>query len=438
MKKYKLLLFTLVSVLVMGLFVGCGKVAEPTEADVRKALEDEGYIKDDKDDDDDDDGAASGDADSENSDSGDVAPKKEVKTEVKINKCRLNDDKDKATVKASLFVTEGPVETETEFDISFRLTDSKKWKPKSVDKESTTQKLVSGTTDEEAEKLIKNMSYNVDDLYVSGSDCEVKIDKHELNEENMTDVVTATLKGESGIKKVEFEAEITFKHAGNWYMEEKKITKSSSSYADNYKFEMTKDSFIAQIKKFGSDPDNALYIYGKSIPLSDITITDYSGSAADPQGQTYFTAEPADIGFEYDNFKFAAKFTVRYRYTLEDGWSISSLSYSEAKFTSIPFVGKFTGKNGEYPLSVEITANSDGTFTGKVTGKAEESVGDYSFTASFESFRFVEEGFRMYVRVNDWIQEPNKSYGDGLIRYNFYLYGNGDELKNDNISLKKE
>lgn len=438
MKKYKLLLFTLVSVLVMGLFVGCGKVAEPTEADVKKALEDEGYIKDDKDDDDDDDDAASEDADSENSDSSDVAPKKEVKTEVKINKCRLNDDKDKATVSASLFVTDGPIETETEFKISFKLTDSKKWKARSVDKEDTTEKLISGTTDEEAEKVIKNLSFSVESDLVLGEDCEVKIDKHELNEENKTDVVTATLKGEAGIKKVEFETQVTFKWSSKWYVEEKTVTKSSSSYADNYKFELTKDSFVTMLKKFSTDSNKTIYIYGKYFPLTDITINEFKGTAGDPSGNTYFTPDPAEVGFEINGFKFNAKFNTSYTYTKEDGWKISYLSINECALASMPFVGKFTGKNGEYPLSVEITANADGTFTGKVTGKGDANVGDYSYTTSYESFRFVDDGFRMYVRIKDWIQEPNVSYGNGLIKYNFYLYGNGDELKNDNISLKKE
>lgn len=421
MKKIKLLVLSLLVILSMALLSGCGKVKEPTEADVREALEDGKYIdKDDKDDDDEDGEEPSN-------------SKKEVK--VKVTKCKLNDDKDKAKVNASVFVTVGPIETETEYKLEFKLKDAKegKWKCKEIERGDSTKKLISGATDEQAETVFKSAYYEVENEGISGRNCEVKITKHSLNEEEMFDLVTAELKGKSGIKELEFTVEMKLAYSSTeWYQSEKTVTKSSSSYASNYKLDLSKDAVVNALKQYSSD-GNTIRLFGRRVSYADVTFNSLTCDPADPNGSTRVSVS-AKSELVYDNNKYDIDLNIDYRYTTEDGWKISYVSAS-GSMTEFGGVGKYTGKYGEDPMTVEISKDGD-NYVATVTINSSGDSGKYSYKASVSSFSYTDDGLQMRFYRSEWIKEPDDGRTYSCYT-SFYAKLNGDTLSNDKFSLKK-
>ena len=426
MKKFKLLLLALLSVLVMGLFVGCGKVAEPTESDVREALEDEGYLSDDKDEDD---------------DAEDDSAKEEKKVELKITKCKLNDDKDKATVTASVYETVGPMEIEKEYKVTFRLNDSKKWKVKDVEEGDKTEKLVKGSSDEEALHELSLGSYDVETTSVFGSNCTFDNIKHELNEEKKVDVVTADAKATVGVKELEFTVEMELEYLGNsWSRREYKVTKAETKYADNYKLDLSKDSVEKDIKKYGET--NNGYLIGKTVKYSDMTFTEIKCAEWTPNGDKYVTIE-ADIALEYAGCKFTHKYSLRYSYKPESGWELTNIyaPTGNCELVSAPLVAQYEGKYRDDSMSLEITEGTDGNYAAKVTIATTGSQGTYAYVGEIKksSVRFNDNAIYFKVEGTEMTQQPaDGKLSNCLKSFSVNLDGNDLYNKSYKIELKKK
>ncbi len=192
MKGKKLLVLIAILLMTMVFATGCG-VEDPTESDVRKVLEKIGAIPDDADDEDEDD-------------------EDSVKYSIKIDKVDLNDDKDRATVECTLNI-EGPVTTiAQQYEMKFRLSDSKRWRIKSGDLEDdvemVSEKLATEISEDAFMDLLDEMySIQVGETYVEMSEVtDLKVTKHELSEDDLVDKVTFTGNATYGISTYAFTA----------------------------------------------------------------------------------------------------------------------------------------------------------------------------------------------------------------------------------------
>ena len=319
MKKLRSFLIALVLCIGVVSLTACGKVKEPTVADVEKVLKDCGYLKDDsKDKKDKDDEADSGelllagvstdvtvlekkDKDEDEEDAKDDAKEEEEESEDKddskddkddskdsaagysyeitIDKCKLNDDKDQAKVEATLSEKDGPVEKKTEFEIKFKLKDDKKtWKAKEKDVEAgePETKLVSGISDKEAEKLIKDYySVYVGDNYIDTEDF-TKLEKTEskLDEEGMKDDVKYSVEASTKRYDLSFDIEVSFRYftgyggeSGYWSIYNLEADSSSvkKEVSEAFKFEPDEAALTEFIKNYGL----YLYVVGTSYNTSD-------------------------------------------------------------------------------------------------------------------------------------------------------------------------
>ena len=307
MKKLRSFLIALVLCIGVVSLTACGKVKEPTVADVEKVLKDCGYLKDDsKDKKDKDDEADSGELllagvstdvtvlekkDKDEEDAKDDAKEEEEESEDKddskddkddskdsaagysyeitIDKCKLNDDKDQAKVEATLSEKDGPVEKKTEFEIKFKLKDDKKtWKAKEKDVEAgePETKLVSGISDKEAEKLIKDYySVYVGDTYIETEDFS-KLEKTDskLDEEGMKDDVKYSVEASTKRYDLSFDIEVSFRYfmgyggeSGYWSIDNIEADSSSvkKEVSEAFKFEPDEAALTEFIKNYG------LYLY---------------------------------------------------------------------------------------------------------------------------------------------------------------------------------
>ena len=173
MKKFKNVLSVILLVFCMMALVGCSKVEEPTQADVEEALEDEGYIPEDED----------------------------TEWKVTVEKCKINDDKDEATVDVVLEVTEEYVVITKELEVCFEL-DDKSWKCEEVEEADSKEVLYKHIPDELAIDQILAGGEGADEeddeyygeysfwIICNGSDLEIFLEDLESVEviEHKTDV----------------------------------------------------------------------------------------------------------------------------------------------------------------------------------------------------------------------------------------------------------
>lgn len=453
MKKLRILILTLVFVLCLGL-AGCGKKIEaPTVADVEKALKDEGYLpKSEKDDDDDkkkDKKEEADDEDSKDEDSKDDEKSEESKDgyEIKIEKSKLNDDKDKATLDVVLVQTEGSIEKTTEFDMTFKLKDDKEtWKIKSIDKGDVEEKLSKGITEEELKKGLKYAGYQLnDDVYVSAEDVEkLSIEKNELVAAEMKDMVTVNIEGKRGIREFKASAEVEcsyMSYDNSWSCIVKKIVSSDVKFADSYKFELKEDDIVAAIK---ADENSTVYFLSRRVPAKEIN---FSGIKYDPvtlNGETYISVE-ATGALEFKGITSTATMTLRYQYDANDGWKLESVRTSVDDNYDVPVAGKYAGTGTFYPFSeetpvnmaMEITKNSDGKYSAVLNCTSSDANYD-AFTLNMEVKSFyLTEDYRIQfsARMTEVVTKPSNA---NIYSFSLNGYYDGKTFGADNFSMTKQ
>lgn len=425
MKKFRFLLLAMLLVFSMALFTGCG-VEEPTLEDVEEALRDEGYLPEDDDadkDSDDEDGGS----DNEDTD------KKDNKTEweVTIDKCKLNDDKDKATVTATLKVTNGSVETSTEFKITFKIKDDKSWKCKEVEKGESESKLVSGISDEEAEKIAKTCSYNIEegdiDAYVYGDSLSsLTVGEHENDLENMKDVVKFTATGVDGFIEVEFEAEVTFYYSVSgeyWYASDVKVLSGAKvDFVDSYKFSADAKDVQAALE----EEDDYCYFLGSYYYYNECELTDFEIEDVEPNGSSYYLEVPCSFTMTNGDVSMKITATVEYYYD-GSGWEYEYIYDETLESWESDIIGTWKGVDeGEGNVTIEIPADfdEDGYLFATVTVASTDN-GTYSYTMKVYGYDPVTG--EIDLSFGEWITMPK----DGNT-YGYTNYG-GEISKNDGV-----
>lgn len=214
MKTRKLLVLGLLLLMTLVFATGCG-VEDPTKKDVEKVLKKIGAIpEDDKDSD------------------------KKAEYSIEIDKVKLNDDKDRATVECTLNLETEEATVAQQYKMTFRLNDDKEWKIRNSkledDVELVSEKLATEISDKAFQELLGEWySIEVGEVYFKVEEIadQLKITKHELSEDELKDTVTLEGKATYGIGDYQFTVTVVceyFDRLGKWSV-------SSYKVADDYK-----------------------------------------------------------------------------------------------------------------------------------------------------------------------------------------------------------
>ncbi|MGN0166217.1 MAG: hypothetical protein ACI39R_08545 [Lachnospiraceae bacterium] len=424
MKKIRYLLFAMLLVLSMAIFTACGKVDEPTQAEVEEVLRDKGYLPDDEDKDD------------ENADSDDTADEdlekpveEKAQWSVTIDECKINDDKDKAEVDCTLVIKEGAVQTTTEFEITFKIRDDKTWKCKKVEEGDTEVTLVEGIPDDTAEELLKNSGYSSDEegFYIySDYISSVEITKHENDLKNMQDTVTATITGQSGYKEYEFEVEAVFYYdrydswGQYWYISEKTVQPGvKSDYVESYMITISEDDmadFLVddeyEYVYFAGD-----YYYYYECDISDINLGDY-----ELDGSNWLTV-PCTFTVEKGSVSLDIYAEVELYYNGSE-WTLDYITNEEISSWNSDGVGTWKGTDedkGEVTMEIGSDVDYEGYPSGTVTVVSPTN-GTYSYKIYL--YDYDEDESYMATSFVEWITMPKDDDYYAYSSYDGYLSGN--------------
>lgn len=425
MKKFRFLLLAMLLVLSMAFFTGCG-VKEPTLEDVEEALRDEGYLPEDDDDSDKD--------SDEDSDEGSADAEKDKNKddwEVTIDKCKLNDDKDKATVTATLKVTNEFVETSTEFKITFKIKDDKSWKCKEIEKGDSESKLISGVPDETAEKLIKNKSFNIEEGDISVYIYDEKLTSLTLGEhkndlENMKDVVTISGTGVDGFLEIEFSAEVTFSfdsYDNSWFVSDTKVLSGAKvDFVDSYKFSLSASDIQSDIL----DDDEYCYFMGAYYYYNECEISDFEVEDVEPNGTSYYLEVPCTFTVKNGDVALTISAAVEYYYN-GTAWEYEYIYDETLVSWESDIIGTWKGVHeGEGNVTIDIPAefDEDGYLFATVTVASTEN-GTYSFTSKV--YGYDPETGEIDLSFGEWITMPKDGNTYGYTNYS------GEISKDDGV-----
>ena len=433
----------LMMVLTMLIFVfaltACGGPKNPTEDDVRDALEDAGYIvEEDKDEDEDED-----EEDAEISKDSD-----KTKYEVKIDKVKLNDDKDKAKVDATLVATTGKVKATTTFKITFKYKESsKKWKAKEVEVDDETEYKLSGapSEDEVSELLKSNSLYGDTASYYSSDFTGVKeAGEGKVEDLTYTGTYEATYEGFS-ISTVTVELTMEYYADYGWYINDYEITDVASEVSDEYAFDIAEGDVIAYYEdnysswyttflgSYSSDDE----IVVSDVEIDDVEVTDTS---------LYDVPLSFTVTFNGKN-SVTYDATMTCYYDEDDGWYISSIYTDTVSSYSMDCVGTWSGTVDKYGTTATVEITDELNDYGypianvKVHCSSEDSysyeVGDYEWEAYVYGYETSSETTSLSVSFSKMISCPEG--GDYDYR-SFYgnITSDGWVIDTyDNLTLKK-
>jgi hypothetical protein len=197
----KYLIVSCLIVLAIFVFGACGtEVEEPTEDDVEAALLEAGYIPEDYDSDD---------------------------YTITVDKVKMNDDNDKATVTATVAVSNGYVKKSTGYKITFKLKDDDSWKFKGdIEADEETTYKLQGISDSDAAEVLqlKDNGYYIDtDLgtfyFWSAYEISVTVNSHEIDNDKLQDTVNMTVTGREAAIRYTFTMNADFYYSlssNNW------------------------------------------------------------------------------------------------------------------------------------------------------------------------------------------------------------------------------
>lgn len=432
MKKFKTIVLTLVMVLAMAVLTGCG-VEEPTLEDVEEALADEGYLpEEDEDKDEDKKDEATTDEEGESSEdaSKDEDAKDKVEWSVKIDKCKLNDDKDKADVDATLTVKNAYTETTTEFEIEFKLRDNKSWKCRDVEKGDSETKLIAGVPDDEIPALLEWQSVYIEDINDSGNSVSlygdeiesITVDSHEEDLENMKDVVTVTIKGTEGFFEVEAKAKVTCVFFSSdfdnyWYVEEFEVADDYSvEYTDAYNFELTEDEITQMIIDDGDD----VYFLSDYYYFDEGDISELTYEKVEPDGGYYLTM-PVSFMLSYDKISMQVEADVEFYFNGSE-WELNWIYNATVTEWDSEIIGTWTGTvNDTDKVTIEVpdTLDEYGDLYATVTIDSAEKG---KFQYSMQLYYYPADG-EISTYFDEWIVQP----ADG----DYYAYEDFDGVIGD-------
>ena len=396
MKKFKGLFLGLTLLFAIGMLTACGKVPEPTERDVLKGLEKEGYI-------------------SETQVDEDVFS-------VQMKEVEIDDDKEGATVECVLSSDQEYVRVNTEYKIKFKIRDDKEsWKVRKVTQNETTYELINSISDTDLENRLYWESIEIDGVYIyfyNDSTTYTVVD-HEINAEAMTDVVTLEVTGSSSYKEVKATVKYTLRYDysyGSWYTDAVEIVDTETSYVEGYEITLAEDRVIEDI----IDEKDYVYMLGCYYYIDSDEITISNVRIGENQYNDSYMNVPVTITVSYEDVSFDVTYDLQYYFDSYDmEWEIYWLQITAYENFNSNFVGVWTGtsEDGQVTLTINDFFHEDYTdYLDVVVEITTDDGQTYSFSAYVNSYN-PETGY-IYIYDYDWIEEPTESY----YREDFYGY----------------
>lgn len=385
MKKFKALLLGMLMVLCLGVLTACG-VKEPTEDDVKEALEDKEYLP----------GSKKGE------------DKKDVDYEISVDKVRMSDDKDEARVTCTLVVKEGSVETSTEYKIKFKLRDDKSWKVKEVEAGDAETKLVSGITDDDIKELVKSIYVYVDNASIDFDDetTTFKIGDHDTDLEGMKDTVTLECTGEEGFSKYSFDLEVEFYYStydNKWYVNNKKVENIETSYADGYEVEFTKEDIAADLKNV----TQTLPVMGEYYEFTDENATIEVTKIGETEYDNYYSYTTVTIKYTISDVVMEVELELEYYYD-DDGWEFQWIEKGTVLSFDSDIIGTYKGTDGDKNITIviknEFYKEDSRNLAAEVTVTTNGIT--YSYSAYVSNYEPSDEGY-ISIAGYEWITEPS-------------------------------
>lgn len=389
MKKFKGLFLCLTLLFTVAMLTACGKVPEPTEKDVLKALEKEDYLSEEVIDND--------------------------LCSVEMKEVEIDDDKEGATVKCIVSVDGDYVRTNTEYKIKFKIKDDKEsWKVKKVTQDEVTYELIKGMDDEKLSDFLYWDTLNIDGSYIYyyNDSTTLSIVEHEINGEEMTDVVTVEVTGVSGYETITATVKYNLRYeysygSGYWYNQETEVVEYSTEYVDGYEIAFTEDRIVEDIiykRNYVYALGSYYYLTDEEVTVSNVTIgdNDYSDS---------WLYVPVTINVAYKDFSFDVNYTLTYYFDSYDmEWEIYYLSIEGYSNYAGYFVGvwKGTSDDGQVVLTIGNAPHEYYDDAIDVVIEITTSTGVvYKYSAYLDVY-YPESG-AMVIYDYDWIDAPSGS-----------------------------
>ncbi len=393
MKKLLMLLF--VAVLCVGMLTACG-AEPPTDNDIAKALQKEGFIDEDIDLD-------------------DVKITHEEVKEAEEGYCiyveevDMNDDKDRTKVECTLILTEGVVQTSLPLEIDFRVRDDDSWRCKEVERGEETVLLIGNIPDEDIEEQMDYTGVSVDDAYFSMYDENVtwKAKEHKLDGEGMTDTVTFECTGEYGYKKYDFTVEIEFEYyaGGNyWSYNSVEVVDSTVDFVDAYKDVPASDDVQAELEASDEYYYYRDYYYYSEGDIQNLQLGEISQDNRALYIPVTFTL--ADAGA----MTLDLSATMYYYYDNEDGWEFQYITDEDLLDLTCDAVGTWVYKTEErvYTMVIKDEMRDDSDYM-DVEITIEFLLDGTSCKYRAYLYEYEGEGGYMTVYSDSWIEQPTTS-----------------------------
>ena len=368
----------------------CGKVPEPTEKDVLKALEKEGYLSEEQVDND--------------------------LCSVEMEEIEIDDDKEGSTVECIVSVEEEYVRRSTEYKIKFKIRDDKEsWRVRKVTENETTYELANPITEDGLEDVLywESISFENGTIYFYNDTTTYTVTSHEVRGTDMVDVVTLEVSGVSGYKTLTATVQYTLKYSysydsGYWSIESKEVVNSSVSYVDGYEVTLTEERVVEDIlskKYYIVVLDYYYYLDDKETIISNVVIGDY-------EYYDNYLYVPVTMNVATEGVSFDVTYKLTYYLNSYDfEWSISGVSVIGYANFDAGIVGTWMGTSddGAVVLTVNNFFHEDYTSNLDVVVQVTTSNGQiFSYSAYVDTYN--PDSNYLVIYGYEWITQPDGNY----------------------------
>lgn len=390
MKGFKSLFFYL-TLLVIATLTACGKVPEPEEKDVLKALEKEGYLTEEQVDND--------------------------ECSVQIDEVDMDDDKESCTVECVVSVEDEYVSTNTEYKIKFKIRDDKEsWKVKKVTQKETSYELVKSITDDDLDSFLDGESFEADGSYVYfyDEDTEYTVKDHELRGDEMIDIVTVEVSGNAGFKNVIATVKYTLYYEyygydyGYWYSEEREILDVETTYSEEYEISLSEERVIENI----IDSNSYVYMSGYYYYLNDKDVKLSNVKIGEQEYDDYYMYVPVTVTVSHKDTSFDVNYNIEYYFdTYDMEWECNYCNVLGYENYSGGIVGvwKGTSDDGQVELTINNFFHEEMSSCLAATVKVTTTTNEVYSYSSYVYYYDPSTG-ALDVQGFEWITEPKGNY----------------------------
>ena len=395
MKKSKGLLVGMM-LIVVAMLTACSNVPKPTEKDVLKALEKEGYI--------------SG-IDNE-------------ECSVQMDEVEIDDDKEGATVECVVSYEEDLVRKSTEYKIKFKIRDDKEtWKVKKVTERDTTYELIKGISNESLEDLLRWESYLIENNYINfdSSNTTYNVLNHELRCQEMIDVVTMEVNGKLGYKSAKVTVKYTLSYVcngdqGYWNIQEKEIIGTETAFVEGYVVTLSEDRVLEDI----ISKKSYVYMLGTSYYLTDENVSFSNIKIGESVYDGYYMYVPVSLTATYDKVSFDIHCNLAYYFdTYDMKWYANGFMDISCDNFNSDIIGVWTGTSEGNQVVLTINKDWHAAHTSYLDVKVEVTTSTgiyYSYSAYLREYDPSSNYICIYGY--SWIVEPTGyHYQDDFVGY---------------------